>query len=108
MDDGIGKKRLLSILKREAKKSETMSCFYENYLKEMEEIERPVRKPIEVPSVEDMKKEITFSGKLSPSSRVRFSRRAENEEKIKLAEDAIAEPDLDIKGRATICFFFSR
>ena len=106
MDDGIGEKRLNAILRRESKKSENIRCFYENYLKSIEATQNIVRKPIEIPSTEDIKNEVISRGTLSPSSRVRFSKRAENEEKIKLAEEAIAEVDLDVKAELLSAFAF--
>lgn len=45
-------------------------------------------------------------GEMSPSSRVRFSRRAENEEKRKLAQEAIAEVNLDMKAELLSAFAF--
>lgn len=106
MDYGIGKKRLLSILRRESKKSQNLRCFYENYLKTQEEVKQIVRKPVAVPSIEDIKDEVLLSGKLSPSSRVRFGRHANSDEKLKLAEEVLAEPDLDAKAELLSTFAF--
>ena len=106
MDYGIGQKRLLSILHCEAKKSQNILCFYENYLKAQEKMKQIVRKPVAVPSAEDIKDEVSLSGKLSPSSRVHFGRRAAIEEKLKLAEDILAEPDLDVKAELLSTFAF--
>ena len=106
MDHGIGEKKLNMILKRESKKYENIRCFYENYLKSIETTQSIVRKPIEIPSTEEIKNEVMSSGKLSPASRVRFSRRAENEEKIKLAEEAITETNFDVKAELLSVFAF--
>ena len=106
MHNGIGEKKLHNLLKRESKKSENILYFYENYLKSIEITQNIVRKPIEIPSTEDIKNEVISRGTLSPSSRVRFSRRAENEEKIKLAEEAIAEVNLDVKAELLSAFAF--
>ena len=106
MDYGIGEKRLKAILERESKKSENIRCFYENYLKSIEETRSIIRKPIRVPSSEEIKNEVISSGKLSPASRVRFSRRAENEEKIKIAEEAISETNLNVKAELLSVFAF--
>ncbi len=106
MDDEIGEKRLNAILRRESKKSENIRCFYENYLKSIKATQNIVRKPIEIPSTEDIKNEVISRGTLSPASRVRFSKRAENEEKIKLAEEVIAEVNLDVKAELLSAFAF--
>ena len=106
MDEGIGEKRLNAILQRESKKSENIRCFYENYLKSIEATQNIARKPVKIPGTEDIKNEVISRGALSPSSRARFSRRAENEEKIKLAEEAIAEVNLDLKAELLSAFAF--
>ena len=106
MDDGIGEKRLHSLLKREAKKSDNIACFYDNYLKATEEIKNIVRSPIEIPQAEDIKNEVNITGELKPSSRVRFSRRANGGEKIKLAQEVLAEEDLDRKAEMLSAFAF--
>lgn len=106
MDCGKGEKILLPILRRESKKSQNLRCFYENYLKTQEEMKQIVRNPATVPSVEDIKDEISLSGKLSPSTRVRFGRHADSDEKLKLAEEVLAEPDLDAKAELLSTFAF--
>lgn len=106
MDYGIGEKRLKAILERESKKSENIRCFYENYLKSIEEAQSIIQKPIRVPSSEEIENEVISSGNLSPASRVRFSKRAENEEKIKIAEKAIAETNLNVKAGLLSVFAF--
>ena len=106
MHYGIGEKRLNTILMRESKKSENILCFYQNYLKSIESTKNIVRKPIETPSTEDIKNEVILQGTLSPSLRARFSRRAESEEKMKLAEEIIAEVNLDVKAELLSTFVF--
>ena len=106
MDDGIGEKKLNTILKRESKKSENIRCFYEEYLRSIEATQSIVRKPIEIPSTEEIKNEVMSSGKLSLASRVRFSRRVKNDEKVKLAEEAIAETNFDVKAELLSVFAF--
>ena len=106
MDHEIGEKMLNAILKRESKKSENVRCFYESYLKSIEETRKIIKKTIRVPSTEEIKNEVISYGKLSPASRVRFSRRAENEEKMKIAEEAIAETNLNVKAELLSVFAF--
>jgi len=106
MDDGIGEKRLNILLKREAKKSYNISCFYDNYLKAIEETKNIVRSPIEILCAEDIKNEVDITGALKPSSRVRFSRRANEDEKVKLAQEVIAEQNLDKKAEMLSTFAF--
>ena len=73
-------------------------------MKSAEEARSTVRKPIEVPSAEDVINQVNSRGKLSPYLRVGFSRYAEDAEKIKLAEAALAKTDLDIKAELLSAF----
>lgn len=104
MGNGMGKKRFSSLLRRESKKSQNLLCFYENLLKVQEQTKQIIRKPIDIPSADDIKDEISSSGKLSPSSQVRFSRRALAEEKLKLAEEVLSTSDLDAKAELLSVF----
>ena len=106
MDDEIGEKRLHNLLKREAKKSDNISCFYDNHLKAIEEIKNIVRSPIEIPCAEDIKNEVEITGALKPSLRVRFSRRANEDEKLKLAQEVVAEQNPDKKAEMLSTFAF--
>ncbi len=106
MDDEIGEKRLHNLLKREAKKSENIACFYDNYLKVTEEIKNIVRSRIEIPYAEDIKNEVDITGALKPSSRVRFSHWANEDEKLKLAQEILAEQNLDKKAEMLSTFAF--
>ena len=106
MDDGIGEKRLHILLKREAKKSDNIACFYDNYLKAIEETKNIVRSPIEILCAEDIKNEVDITGSLKPSSRVRFLRRANEDEKLKLAQEVIAEQNPDKKAEMLSTFAF--
>ena len=63
-----------------------------------------MRKPVEAPSVEAIKEEVSSSGKLSPYSRVSFSRNAEEEERKSLAQEAIKEVDFDKKAELLSVF----
>ena len=81
MSNQIGEKKFHAILRKEAKSSENIDRFYQDYLKSAEEARSIVRKPIEIPSAEDA-------------------------EKIKLAEAALAETDLDIKAELLSAFSF--
>ena len=106
MDDGVGEKRLHNLLRREAKKSDHIACFYDNYLKVTEKIQTIVRSPMEIPCAEDIKNEVDVTGAVKPSSRVRFSRRANECEKLKLAQEVIAERDFDKKAEMLSTFAF--
>ncbi len=101
-----GCKKFLSILRFESKKSQNLLSFYENYLKAQKEMKQIVRKPIAAPSAENIKDEISSTGKLSPSSRVRFGRHAVAEEKLKLAQEILAESDLDVKAELLSTFAY--
>ena len=105
MDDEIGQKRLLSLLRRASKKSDNMRSFYEQYQKTIEAF-HGIRASIEVPTAQEMKYEVVASGTLSPSSRIRFSRRADEAEMRKLAQDAINEPDPFQKSELLSVFAF--
>jgi len=54
-------------------------------------------KPVVVPSVEKIKNEVASTGRVAPLTKVRFSRLAEYDAKKELAENAVAEVDLDKK-----------
>lgn len=98
IDECIGEKKLRNLLKRESKKSEYIATFYQNYLNVKEEINNIVhRKPMEVPSAEDIINELNTNGKLNASSRVRFFRHSDDSEWRKLAKEIIKEPNLDKK-----------
>ena len=106
MDDGIGEKRLNNLLKREAKKSENVACFYDNYLKVIEELKSTVKTPTEGLCAEDIKSEVDLTGAVNPSSRVRFSRRTNEDEKLKLAQKIIDEQNFDKKAEMLSSFAF--
>ena len=93
-------------MKREAKKSDNIACFYDNYLKAIEETKNIVRSPIEILCAEDIKNEVDITGSLKPSSRVRFLRRANEDEKVKLAQEVIAEQNPDKKAEMLSTFAF--
>ena len=108
IEGDLGKERLHRLLKHDSTKSADIKCFYESYLKlkEEENKRKLARRPMEAPSVEKIKEEVSSSGKLSPYSRVSFSRCAEAEERKKLAEEAVAEADLDKKAELLSAFAF--
>ena len=106
MDDEIGEKRLHNFLKRKSKKSENVACFYDNYLKAIEETKNIVRSPIEILCAEDIKNEVDITESLKPSSRVSFLRQANEDEKLKLAQEVIAEQDPDKKAEMLSTFAF--
>ena len=108
IEGDLGKERLHRLLKHDSTKSADIKCFYESYLKlkEEENKRKLARRPMEAPSVEKIKEEVSSSGKLSPYSRVSFSRCAEAEERKKLAEEAVAEADLDKKAELLSTFAF--
>ncbi len=108
MSNGIGKRKLNSILKRDAKKSKYIKVFYEEYTKALNALEsfiRPIKEPL---SAFDLKKEIDEAGTLLQSEKVRFKRLAEDSEKEKLAKIIIGEPNEDKKIEMLSVFAFSK
>lgn len=105
MDDGIGKRRLLTLLKNKAKKSEAVALFYTRYLafhttRENAHASAPSRPPC----LNDLVAEIIEHGALSPSLRVRFASHANEEEKHALAETVLREADLNVKAELLSVF----
>lgn len=100
----FGKNWLSSFLKREAKRSENVLCLYENYQRAIQDLKNAAYKPIETPCAENIISETDTAGELSPASRVRFSKRAEDAEKMKLALSALAEKDLFKKAELLSAF----
>lgn len=93
----LGKKRFLNLLKQKAKKSEHIRISLEQYLHLEEENTYSFRKTKENPNASDLQNEVNAIGKLSPSLKVRFFRHADTEEKRKLAQSILTEPDPDKK-----------
>ena len=104
MSYGIGEKKLHNLLKRESKKSENIACFYDNYLKATEGIKNIIRAPIKIPSAKDIKNEINVTGALKASSKTRFFYHATEDEKSRLAQEIIAEQNLDKKAEMLSVF----
>lgn len=101
LENDFGKDGLQTFLSENSQKSDAIKCFYESYLqlkvkKEKAQRKRPP-KPVVVPSVEKIKNEVASTGRVAPLTKVRFSRLAEYDAKKELAENAVAEVDLDKK-----------
>ena len=60
----IGEKRIRTLLKEESKKSDYVRCFYEEYLNEEKNFNRFPKKPIEIPKLDDLKKQVLETGQL--------------------------------------------
>ncbi len=106
IENDLGKETLQEYLKCNSPQNEDLKSFYESYL-QLEEINsnrKLMRKPVEAPSVETILKDVSSTGKLSPYSRVSFSRCAEEEERKSLAQEAIREVDLDKKAELLSVF----
>ncbi len=103
-ENKFGKKRFLSFLKHEAKRSENILCLYENYKKVLQDFNNTVHKPIESLSADNLINEVDSTGKLTLSSKVRFSRTAEDHEKMKLALLALEEEDIIKKAELLSAF----
>lgn len=108
IDRRFGEKRIEALLKRKSKECENTRSFYENYKKSKEEYKSIKPMPTHTPIAEDIKNEVEFQGSLSPASRVHFSRYAEDEERLKLAEMVIAEPNSDLKAELLLPFLACR
>lgn len=107
IEDCIGEKKLAALLRREARKSEQIACFYENYLKAREEIKNIVEtKPIDAPTAQDIKNEVDENGKLRIVSKIAFSRRSGEDERQKLAQQIFDETNLDKKAEKLSVFTF--
>ncbi len=106
IENDLGKETLQEYLKCNSPQNEDLKSFYESYL-QLEEINsnrKLMRKPVEAPSVETILKDVSSTGKLSPYSRVSFSRCAEEEKRKSLAQEAIKEVDLDKKAELLSVF----
>lgn len=103
----FGEKKLVSLLKRKAKQSENILCFYENYQKFRKRLDDIVNKPrnIEIPSAESISDEVNTIGKLSARSKV-FFRKANAEEWAILAHLILNEDDLAKKAELLSEFSF--
>ena len=106
IENDLGKETLQEYLKCNSPQNEDLKSFYQSYfqLEEVKSNRKLMRKPVEAPSVEAIKEEVSSSGKLSPYSRVSFSRNAEEEERKSLAQEAIKEVDLDKKAELLSVF----
>lgn len=105
MDGGIGKRRLHALLQCKAKKSRDIALFYERYATFHAVREKTnASAPSMPPRLNDLKTEIIERGALSPSLRVRFASRADEEEKRALAEAVLKEADLNVKAELLSVF----
>lgn len=106
IENDLGKETLQEYLKCNSPQNEDLKSFYQSYfqLEEVKSNRKLMRKPVEAPSVEAIKEEVSSSGKLSPYSRVSFSRNAEEEERKSLAQEAIKEVDFDKKAELLSVF----
>ena len=107
LENDFGKDGLQTFLNEHSQKSENVKCFYESYLqfKKANSNKHPTTKLAKAPSVEEIKNEIASTGRIAPISRVRFSRHADTDVRKELAEEALAEVDLDKKAELLSLFF---
>ena len=99
LENDFGRDGLQTLLSDNSQKSEDIKYFYESYL-QLKKANSNKHKPtnlVKAPSVEEIKNEIASTGRIAPISKVRFSRLAEYDAKKELAENAVAEVDLDKK-----------
>ena len=107
MENDFGKDGLRTLLNDNSQKSEDIKCFYESYL-QLKKANSNRHKPtnlVKAPSVEEIKNEIASTGRIAPISKVRFSRHADADMRKELAEEALAEVDLDKKAELLSPFF---
>ena len=105
-EDKFGKKWLVSFLKREAQHSENIFCLYENYQRDLHNSHNTFDKPMETPQADNLIAEVNTTGELSPASRVRFSKCAEDGEKRQLALFILKEENLSKKAELLSVFQF--
>ena len=103
----LGKDGLEVFLNDHSQKSENIKCFYESYLqlKKATGNKRPTTNLAKAPSVEEIKNEIASTGRIAPISRVRFSRHADEKMRKELAEEIVAEVELDKKAELLSLFY---
>lgn len=105
MDEGIGRRHLCALLRREAKSSAETELFYERYVAfhaaRGESI--PSKKPV-APSADDVVKAVEAEGALAPSLRVRFAKHASEDERHALAEAVLREEDPGAKAELLSAF----
>ena len=107
LENDFGKDGLRTLLNDNSQKSEDIKCFYESYL-QFKKANSNRHKPtnlVKAPSVEEIKNEIASTGRIAPISKVRFSRHADADMRKELAEEALAEVDLDKKAELLSPFF---
>lgn len=104
-EDKFGKKRLVSLLKHESQRSENILRLYENYKRNLAGSHGAIHEPIKALCADDLIKEVNATGKLSPATRVRFSKCTEDGEKRQLALSVLREEDLSKKAELLSAFY---
>lgn len=100
----IGQKKLEALLKEHAGRSENISRFYSHYQIALQALDTVVGKPLEPITVVDLAAEVAQNTKLSPASRIRFSKRADSDAKKALALRVLSEDDLSKKAELLSTF----
>jgi len=105
MDHGTEGKKLLSALRRKARRSQDLLCFYEHYLKAREEMKESTQIPLNASDAGESREKNAPDERPSPSSRARIGRDAVAKNKTELAGEILAASDPDTK--ATLLSAFS-
>ena len=100
----LGAKKLGSLLKKASAKSDNIAAFYESYTNVENYPQEAERGLKGIPNAEKIEADLISSGRLSPSSKVRFARFGNTEEKLKLAEAAVKNTDTAIKAELLSLF----
>lgn len=100
----FGDKKLERLLSRNAKRSENIGCFSEMQKNAEQALNDILHEPLEVPAFDQVTAEIRETGKLSPVSKIRFSKRMSVNEKAALAHRALDERDLSVKAQILSIF----
>ena len=96
LEDEIGKGKLLSLLKRSAARDESVRVFLDKYSEHSEQ-SAPIGTETRIPTVDEMKMDISELANIPIASKLRFIRNASDEETRKLVDDIISEQDIKIK-----------
>ena len=92
----IGKKKLITLLKKNEAENENIRCFLKRYSEYIKEI-APAPREMRIPTVEDMRGEISELANIPIISKIHFIRNASYEETRELAVVIIFEQDIKKK-----------
>lgn len=99
----LDKKKLKKLLGEE---TDEVIIFFEEFCKTVNSEDKYVRREVTIPNADDVVNEVDTWGRLSPASRVRFGRRADDSERLKLAYAILEEEDEDRKAELLSTFEF--